>query len=77
MTDTPETDYYDMELSYSPIARELKIQRDAAIAERDEARSRFNEIDLCKNGQAPCKWSLKLIHERDEAVQALRNIRAE
>jgi hypothetical protein len=39
---------------------------DAAIAERDEARSRFNEIDLCKNGQAPCKWSLKLIDERDK-----------
>jgi hypothetical protein len=54
----------------------------AAIAERDEARSRFNEIDLCKNGQAPCKWSLKLIDERDTAIaerevllQAIRNLR--
>jgi hypothetical protein len=42
-----------------------------AIAERDEARSRFNEIDLCQNGQSPCKWSLKLIHERDALVKAL------
>jgi hypothetical protein len=38
MTETPETEYYDRELSHSPIARELKIQRDAAIAERDDAR---------------------------------------
>jgi len=51
-------------------------------SERDEARCRFNEIDLCKNGQAPCKWSLKLIHERDTAIaerdvlfQAIRNLR--
>lgn len=39
--------------------------------QRDEARSQFNEIDLCKNGQAPCKWSLKLIHERDTAIAEL------
>lgn len=40
--------------------------------ERDEARRRFNDIDLCQNAQAPCEWSLKLISERDEALKALR-----
>jgi hypothetical protein len=49
-------------------AAETERERDTAIAERDEARSRFNEIDLCKNGQSPCKWSLKLIAERDAAI---------
>lgn len=39
-----------------------------ALYERNEARSRFNEIDLCKNAQAPCKWSLTLIAERDAAI---------
>ena len=48
--------------------RETQRKLDVAIAERDDARSRFNEIDLCKNGQAPCKWSLKLIDERDSAI---------
>jgi hypothetical protein len=43
-------------------------QINSAIAERDDARSRFNEIDLCKNGQSPCKWSLKLIAERDAVI---------
>ena len=46
--------------------------------ERDEARSRFNEIDLCHMGQAPCDWAMTLIRERDEAVSALpQAIRAE
>ena len=49
-------------------AKKLQKDLDAAVAERDEARSRFNEIDMCKNGQAPCKWSLKLIAERDAAI---------
>ena len=30
----------------------------AALAERDEARARFNDIDLCRMGQAPCETML-------------------
>jgi uncharacterized coiled-coil DUF342 family protein len=52
-------------------AKKLQKDIDTAIAERDEARSRFNEIDLCQNAQAPCKWSLKLIAERDALAKAL------
>jgi len=41
MTDTPETEYYDRELSHSPIARELKIQRDEARREAERWRDCF------------------------------------
>ena len=43
----------------------LLTRAEQAEAERDEARQRFNEIDLCHEGQAPCAWALKLIEERD------------
>ena len=38
------------------VLRALLDERDALKAERDEARSRFNDIDLCRMGQAPCKF---------------------
>jgi hypothetical protein len=77
MTDTPETNHIESNLGNSahPIllcfCRKLERERDTAIAERDEARSRFNEIDLCQNSQSPCEWSLKLICEREELRKAL------
>jgi hypothetical protein len=40
----------------------------------DEARSRFNDMDLCREGQAPCEWALKLIAERDDARALLLSI---
>jgi hypothetical protein len=47
---------------------------EALIRERDEARSRFNDIDLCRMAQAPCNALLdaetriaELTRERDEA----------
>jgi len=78
---TPETDpLYNPENGWTGVvpisyARKLERERDAIIAERDEARSWFNEIDLCKNGQAPCKWSLKLIAERDLRQQEAKRWR--
>jgi len=72
MTDTPETDALRDEIWDTPYrdGDDFSKMLDHAKkleSERDEARSRFNDIDLCQNGQAPCKWSLKLIDERDEA----------
>lgn len=32
-----------------------KARAEKAEAERDEARARFNDKDLCLNGQAPCE----------------------
>ena len=39
--------------AWQAIARAEKAE-----AERDEARSRFNDIDLCRMGQAPCEAML-------------------
>lgn len=46
------------------------------IAERDKARSRFNDIDLCQNAQAPCDWSLKLIARAETAERERDELRA-
>jgi hypothetical protein len=43
----------------------------AAEAERDEARSRFNDLDLCRHGQAPCKTLLAAEAERDRMREAV------
>ena len=40
---------------------------EALTAERDEARKKFNDTDLCWNGVAPCGWSLTLIDKADTA----------
>jgi hypothetical protein len=40
-------------------------------AERDEARSRFNDLDLCRHGQAPCNALLAAEAERDRLREAL------
>ena len=60
---------------------QLVAQVDALTAERDEARKKFNDTDLCWNGVAPCGWSLTLIDkadkaeaERDRLREALRHI---
>ena len=55
---------------------EAEAEIDRLTRERDEARSRFNDIDLCKEGQAPCEWALKLIAERDAALAKVERMDA-
>ena len=40
-------------------------------AELEEAKRRFNDIDLCRHAQAPCDWAMVLIEERDEACSKI------
>jgi hypothetical protein len=59
--------------------REERDRAEKAEAERDEARARFNDKDLCLHGQAPCEdllaaertaYSAGWIAGRDAAVSA-------
>jgi hypothetical protein len=56
--------------------RHVIAERDRTFAlvvgQRDEARRRYNDLDLCREGQAPCEWALRLITDRDEARALLR-----
>lgn len=56
-------------------AKEADLSR--VTAERDEARQRFNDIDLCRQWQAPCEWSLKLIAQRDAAEAEVLSLRSQ
>jgi hypothetical protein len=49
----------------------LRAALASAIKERDEARARFNDIDLCKMGQAPCNALLAATAESDRLRRAL------
>ena len=74
MTETPETD--ELIRKYMTVigtdaigmASKLTLKCMDLERERNKARSRVNEIDLCQNGQSPCKWSLTLIAKRDAAI---------
>jgi hypothetical protein len=66
-------------LKIPPSQQELEIADtiERLTRERDEARSRFNDIDLCRMAQAPCNALLdaetriaELTRERDEAREA-------
>jgi chromosome segregation ATPase len=52
-------------------SRALRAQLASAVKERDEARARFNDIDLCKMGQAPCNALLAAEAESDRLRRAL------
>lgn len=49
------------------MAHEAAERIEALTAERDEARKKFDDTDLCWNGLAPCGWSLTLIDKADTA----------
>jgi len=49
------------------VLRNRQIRIEQLTAERDEARARFNDIDLCQQGQAPCDWSLALVARAEKA----------
>jgi len=59
MSDTPETDKLvrthltAIGTDAIGLASKLTLKCMELERERDEARSRFNEIDLCQNGQSP------------------------
>jgi hypothetical protein len=56
----------------TPPAREIsEAELERVKGERDEARSRFNDIDLCQHGQAPCEWALKLSARAERAEASL------
>jgi hypothetical protein len=48
----------------------LRAEVDALKAERDEARSRFNDIDLCRMASAPCDMLLRS-YEENERLRGL------
>ena len=71
-------DQHDM---LGPIALEAADAIETLTRERDEARSRVNDIDLCRMAQAPCNALLdaetriaELTRERDEARAALNSL---
>jgi hypothetical protein len=83
MTDTTDLvarlrDQWDM-IQLGEDAYEAADAIERLTKERDEARSRFNDIDLCRMAQAPCNALLdaetriaELTRERDEARVAAR-----
>jgi hypothetical protein len=82
MTDTTDLvarlrDQWDM-IQLGEDAYEAADAIERLTKERDEARSRFNDIDLCRMAQAPCNALLdaetriaELTRERDEALALL------
>ena len=70
MSDTPRTDarlgHENQHHGANMLCRELERELNQAIKERDEARRAFDDIDMCKLGQAPCAWAIQLIKQRDE-----------
>lgn len=69
MSDTPRTDarlgYGNEHHGANMLCRELERELNAAIKELDDARRAFDDIDMCKLGQALCAWAMQLIEERD------------
>ena len=58
---------YDVSLKAIDAMDEAAERIEALTAERDEARKKFDDTDLCWNGFAPCGWSLTLIDKADTA----------
>lgn len=71
LNELPESEDLAQYVAKAKAADAMEARALAAEAERDEARARFNDIDLCKMGQAPCNALLAAEAKADALREAL------